>query len=98
MHYGPQPYAAYVSVICEEFGCTPQEAEQQDPNLVHAIFEYRTAKAAIQLFNSGRKGVAAMQASPALQELLLELHRAQTGTMLSDSDLLTDMEGRGDDG
>lgn len=85
-------------MICEAFGCTPREAEQQDPALVREVLEYRLAKAAIEAFNSGRRGIQVMQANPAMQELLLELHRAQTGTAMSNGDLIEDMEKRGDDG
>ena len=31
-------------MVCEAFGCTPAEAEQQDWQLVKAILEYRAAQ------------------------------------------------------
>lgn len=44
VRFGPQPYEAFISEVCEAFGCTPAEAEQQDPELVRRIFDVRNAE------------------------------------------------------
>jgi len=79
IQYGPQPYEAIISEICASFGCPPDVAEQQDLSLVQRIFEYRNAQAARDLINQGRKGFEQVTKQPHLVQLLLEMHRAQTG-------------------
>lgn len=68
-----------MSEVCEAFHCTPAEALAQDWTLVGAVFDYRNAKAAVDLFNQGKKGTEGLNKQPALMDLLVELHRAQLG-------------------
>lgn len=79
VRWGPQPYIGVLSEICESFGCTPDVAERQDWQKVKSILDYRAAKAAVSLFNGGKQGLEALLKQPHLQELLLEMHRAQSG-------------------
>ena len=99
VHWGPQPYEAYLSEVCEAFGCLPDEAERQDQALVRAILDYRNAKHAIELFNQGDRGAQALQKHPQLLALLVEMHRAQGGTADKVEDVLvnvTEAEADGD--
>ena len=81
-------------MVCEAFGCPPDVAERQDWALVTAVLEYRAAKAAIDLFNAGSRGVAELQKQPGLVALLLEINRAQ-GAPTTEAALMADMAGRG---
>lgn len=99
MHWGPQPYEAAISEMCEAFHCTPDVAEQQDFALVQRILEYRKAKAAVAAFDRGAKGVKVLQSHPDWLELLAEMHRAQLNTEVTGVQLLADMDEReADDG
>ncbi|MDO8704083.1 MAG: hypothetical protein Q7J84_03975 [Sulfuricaulis sp.] len=62
---------------------------------MQSVLDYRNAKAAIDLFNQGRKGAEEMQKHPELGQLLVEMHRAQE-TTLTVEDLMSDMEKRDD--
>ena len=66
---------------------------RQDWGLVQAILDYRNAQSAIELFNSGAKGVGALKEHPALGELLVEMSRAQ-GQEMTQAGLLADMAQR----
>ena len=68
-----------MSEVCEAFTCTPDVALRQDWTLVGSVFDYRNAKAAVDLFNQGKKGTEALNKQPALMNLLVEMHRAQLG-------------------
>lgn len=96
VHWGPQPYEAAISEICEAFHCTPDVAERQDFALVQRIFEYRKAKAAVAAFDRGASGVKTLQEHPDWLELLAEMHRAQLDTEITGAQLLADMAERED--
>lgn len=66
-----------MSEVCDAFHCTPKEALVQDWTLVQGVFDYRNARAAVDLFNQGKKGLESLGKQPALMDLLVELHRAQ---------------------
>mgnify|MGYP001616194586 CR=1 FL=1 len=65
--------------MCVAFGCTPDVALRQDWALVQAILDYRTAKAAIDLFNGGKEGAEELLKQPHLGAILVAMHRAQVG-------------------
>lgn len=87
---GPLPYAGWIAAICEAFHCTPAEAEAQDADLVSAVFEYRNAVTARELFNAGPQqrtaAFRAFQQNPGLGELLVRLARAQQDEDLTGDD------------
>lgn len=58
-----------------------------------AILDYRRARAALDLFNSGREGAQQLADHPEMLELLLEMGRAQSPEMTLDL-LLSDLERR----
>lgn len=68
--FGPTTYAEYVSNICESFGCLPDEAERQDPQLVRHILQVRNARYAVKLMNTDG---AEFAKHPELGELLKRL-------------------------
>lgn len=72
-------------------------ALQQDPALVWAVFEYRAARTAVDLFNQGNKGYERLSKEPALQRILLEMHRAQQGDAVTLADVYQAMESLGDE-
>ena len=57
-----------MSVICETFGCTPEEALTQNAQTVFAILEYRLAKAAQDQLNTD-----ASKMTPAMKRMWTEL-------------------------
>lgn len=65
--------------MCEAFGCTPSEALKQDAALVEQILEYRTARRAVELFESDdhKAAVKVFQKYPELLETLGLMRRAQ---------------------
>ncbi len=69
-------------MICETFGCLPDEAERQDWATVQAILDYRAAHRAIDLFNQGKEGIEQLQGQPALTDMIRLLG-------LADRDALT---------
>lgn len=77
MKFGPRPPEGLVSAVCEEFGCTPEEAIRQDARLVEQVVTYRRARDAIRLFNAGKDGAEQLAQHPELLDLLLDLSRAQ---------------------
>ena len=73
-----------MSVVCEEFGCTPDIAVRQNLVLVRRILDYRAATMARDKFNEKDKGAAFdfLQAHPRLLEVLSLMSRAQQGLPL----------------
>lgn len=63
--------------MCVAFGCTPDVALRQDWALVQAILDYRTAKAAIDLFNGGKEGAEELLKHPEMGAILVDMYRAQ---------------------
>lgn len=63
-------------------------AERQDWRLVGAIFDYRNARTAIDMLNGGDKGYEQLAKQPHLQQLLLELVRAQGDTLAEFEDVV----------
>ncbi len=84
-----------MSDVCEVFSCPPDVALRQDWHLVQAILEERAARRAVDLFNQGGEGFEALKQSPGLQEVLLEMHRAQSGAGVSLDDVYRTMESDG---
>lgn len=81
------------------FSCTPSAALEQDWPTVQAVMDYRNARQAIDYFNQGREGLEQLGKYPFLQQILLDLHRAQQPG-LTLGDVLADMSRRSaeDDG
>lgn len=80
--YGPQPYEALVSEICDAFTTTPDIAQQlirQHYTLVMGILDYRNVRAAQRIMNEskGPAGVDALGAHPELALLIKEIKDAQ---------------------
>lgn len=71
--------------MCETFGCLPDEAERQDPQLVRRIIQYRNAKLAVSWFNEPGKGIERLQEHPALVTLLTAMREAQGVTDAPDA-------------
>lgn len=73
-----------MSVVCEEFGCTPDIAMRQDLVVVRRILDYRAAMMAKEKFNDKDKGAAFdfFHAHPRLLEVLTLMSRAQRGLPL----------------
>ncbi len=88
------PYEGLLSTVCEVFGCPPEEAERQDWQQVHQILEYRLARRAVEVFNSGAKGIDTMAEHPELMNILLAMHRAQGGAASREA-VYQDMSNRG---
>jgi len=80
VHYGPQPFEAFIAEVCEAFGCLPSEAMGEDLELVQRIILYRNAKQALALAKQGKSGMAILQKHPGLIDILLRLTKAQTGS------------------
>ena len=77
-HFGPKPFEASISDICEMFDCDPETAKRQDPQLIREIIEFRAARQAIALFNDTEHGGPSQLAdNPAMTDLILEMKRAQ---------------------
>ncbi len=67
-----------ISTICEVFGCTPSEAEQQDLTLVHAIMEYRDAREVLRIQDEGSDFEKQwLVEHPGMAASLHSLHEAQ---------------------
>lgn len=65
-------------MICEVFGCTPSEAEEQDLSLVHAILEYRQVAEVLRIEQSGTDAEKQYMAShPEMAAALERLHQTQ---------------------
>lgn len=95
VRWGPQPYEGYLSVVCEAFGCTPDIAERQHQPTVHRILEYRAARQAVDLFNGSPETRKILSQRPELQQLLIDMHRAQSGAEMT-TDQLMEIAGDGD--
>lgn len=61
--------------ICQAFGCTPNEALEQDPRLVLAIMECRALKEARRIHN---RDVTKLQEQPELVTLWMEMTEEDT--------------------
>jgi len=66
-----------ISEVCEAFGCLPDEAERQDPQLVRRILTYRNAKLAREWLSDTQGGRARLEAHPHLITLVREMLEAQ---------------------
>ena len=76
--------------MAEAYHCTGSAAERELAEhhaLTMAVLEARMAEQAVELFNQGQKGAEEMAKTPALGELLLEIVRAQRGTMATLADV-----------
>jgi len=81
---GPQPIEGIESVLLQEFPSYTLEAlRAADWLALERILDYRRAQAAIDLFNDGSKGLAALRERPDLTAILLEMGRAQAGAGLT---------------
>ena len=87
--YGPQPPEGVLSVVCQEFGCLPSQAQAEDWHDVEKVMDYRRAILARDLINDGGRGFEQLQKRPDLLQLLLDISRAQTGSDMSMHDLMT---------
>lgn len=67
------------------FACTPDVAEQQEWALVVEIAEWRAAKAAVEIYQRGAKGIDDLRKYPELAELLVDLVHAQGGVATTES-------------
>ena len=83
-----------MSEVCEAFGCAPDVALRQDWQTVLDVLDYRNAKAAIALFNQGKKGADQLLQQPHLMAILLRLTRAQQGDAVQEADVLRSMRER----
>lgn len=78
--------------MCEAFNCPPDVARRQEWTEVQAIFDYRLALAARDLFNQGAKGFEELNKRSELQRILLEMHRAQVGQHVTLDDVMSAMQ------
>lgn len=85
-----------ISEVCEAFGCLPDEAERQDPQLVRRILTYRNAKLAKDWLNDTKGGRDRLQAHPHLIALVSEMLKAQG--VLDAPDPLFQLEAGEDEG
>lgn len=58
------------------FGCTPDVAQRQSLRDVLEIADYRRARAAIDLWKQGAKGIPKLVEQPALADMLVAMQRA----------------------
>jgi hypothetical protein len=77
VQWGPQPYEALVSEVCDAFTTVPDVAERQPAQVVRAVLDYRNAKYALSLLEQGTAGFEQLSKNAGLQLLLLDLLRAQ---------------------
>ncbi len=66
------------------FTCLPDEAERQDWQTVVEIAEWRAARAAVDLYQRGAKGIDDMRKQPELAALLVDMVQAQGGVATPD--------------
>ncbi len=66
------------------FTCTPDVAEQQDWQMVIEIAEWRAARAAVDMYQRGAKGIDDMRKHPEMAALLVDMVRAQGGVATAD--------------
>lgn len=66
-----------ISIVCEAFGCTPKEAEEQDWALVQAILDYRAVQVPLDLMKQGDTGAKVLASQPSLLQPLEQIRRAQ---------------------
>lgn len=66
-----------ISIVCDAFGCTPLEAEQQPWSLVQAILDYRAAKTVMDLTEQGEGGAKVLAKYPSLLQGLEQVRMAQ---------------------
>ena len=76
-----------MSEICESFGCTPDQAMAQDWELVSTVLDYRTAKAAVDVFGSTNRAASfdTLKKHPELALALSRMNRAQLGGALDEA-------------
>lgn len=92
LHHGPQPHAAMVGVLLQEFPAyTLETLRDADITMLLAILDARRARLAVDLFNDGRHGRAQLAERPDLMDLLLEMARAQQGAHITQADVLADL-------
>jgi len=59
------------------------------------IFMYRNAKQALEWINEGERAMKRFQEQPGVMQLLLQMHRAQFGTEITEEELVARLtEGR----
>lgn len=81
--YGPQPWEALVSEICDAFTTTPDVAErllQDRYDLVTGILDYRNLRGALRIMNDTTdpmERAKALGAHPELGQLIKEIQDAQ---------------------
>lgn len=64
---------------------------------MQAILDYRAAKVAIETFNQGARGIEVLEKAPELQQILLEMHRAQANADVTMADIMETMRGMDDE-